>query len=212
MRCPVGLGGISVEFPRARELWIPAFAGMTGYFPGRWGNGTMNSRDVEVVLCGMRCPVGLGGISVEFPRARELWIPAFAGMTGYFPGRWGNGTMNSRDVEVVLCGMRCPVGLGGISVEFPRARELWIPAFAGMTGYFPGRWGNGTMNSRDVEVVLCGMRYPVGLGGISAEFPHARELWIPAFAGMTEYFFGCWGNGTKNSRMRGNCRFPPSRE
>ena len=34
---------------------------------------------------------------------------------------------------IVLCGMTCLVGLGGISVEFPRARELWIPAFAGMT-------------------------------------------------------------------------------
>ena len=37
---------------------------------------------------------------------------------------------------IVLCGMRCLVGLGGISVEFPRARELWIPAFAGMTYLF----------------------------------------------------------------------------
>ena len=28
------------------------------------------------------------------------------------------------------------VGLDGVFVEFPRARELWIPAFAGMTEYF----------------------------------------------------------------------------
>ena len=34
---------------------------------------------------------------------------------------------------IVLCGMRCLVGLDGISIEFPRTRELWIPAFAGMT-------------------------------------------------------------------------------
>ena len=25
---------------------------------------------------------------------------------------------------------------------------------------------------------------------VFVKFPHARELWIPAFAGMTEYFFG----------------------
>ena len=50
-------------------------------------------------------------------------------------------------------------------------------------------------------------------------------MWIPVFAGMTEYFFGHWGNGTMNSRVRGNvdsrlrgndgvfeCGFPPSRE
>ena len=128
------------SFPRRREFTVPRGNTPEKILRHSREGGNPHSRacgnDVEVVLCGMRCPVGLGGISVEFPRARELWIPAFAGMTGYFPGRWGNGTINSRDVEVVLCGMRCPVGLGGISVEFPRARELWIPAFAGMDGVF----------------------------------------------------------------------------
>ena len=45
-------------------------------------------------------------------------------------------------------GMMCLVGLDGVFVEFPHVRELWIPAFAGMTecfsralGYFLGRWG-----------------------------------------------------------------------
>ena len=40
------------------------------------------------------------------------------------------------------------VFVDGVFVEFPRARELWIPAFAGLTecfsralGYFLGRWG-----------------------------------------------------------------------
>ena len=28
--------------------------------------------------------------------------------------------------------MMCLVSLDGVFVEFPRARELWIPAFAGM--------------------------------------------------------------------------------
>ena len=36
------------------------------------------------------------------------------------------------------------------------------------------------------------------------EFPRARELWIPAFAGMTECFFGRWSSGTVDSRLRGN--------
>ena len=67
--------------------------------------------------------------------------------------------------------MRCLVSLDGVFVEFPRSRELWIPAFAGMTD-------NG-VDSRG-------------------------ELWIPAFAGMTD-------NGV-DSRVRGNCGFPPSRE
>ena len=52
----------------------------------------------------------------------------------------------------------CFFGCWGMDDEFPRARELWIPAFAGMTD-----------------------------GG---------ELWIPAFAGMTD----------------GGGGFPPSRE
>ena len=50
------------------------------------------------------------------------------------------------------------------------------------------------------------------LGSWDDEFPRARELWISAFAGMTEYFFRHWGNRTMNSRVRGNCGFPPSRE
>ena len=80
-----------------------------------------------IVLCGMRCLVGLDGISVEFPRAREVWIPAFAGMT-------------DEGVDSRLCaGSLC--GDGGVFLwhwgkwvdKVPRARELWIPAFAGMT-------------------------------------------------------------------------------
>ena len=79
--------------------------------------------------------------------------------------------------------------LGQWDDEFPHARDLWIPAFAGMTE--------------------CFFR---ALGQWNDEFPHARDLWIPAFAGMTECFFGHWGSGTMNSRMRGICGFPPSRE
>ena len=47
--------------------------------------------------------------------------------------------------------MRCLVSLDGVFVEFPRSRELWIPAFAGMTddGADSRLRGNG------VEVVLC---------------------------------------------------------
>ena len=71
---------------------------------------------------GMKCLVDLDGVFVdgvfvEFPRARELWIPAFAGMT----------------LRSSCVGMKCLVGLDGVFVKFPRARELWIPAFAGMT-------------------------------------------------------------------------------
>ena len=69
--------------------------------------------------------------------------------------------------------------------------------------------------------------------GGNPQFPHMREFnekktssrptrhliptqdylnVIPAKAGMTEYFFGRWGSGPMNSRVRGNCGFPPSRE
>ena len=51
---------------------------------------------------------------------------------------WCFSSLNSRvrgnDVEVVLCGNEVwSVWMVFLFVEFPRARDLWIPAFAGMT-------------------------------------------------------------------------------
>ena len=63
--------------------------------------------------------------------------------------------------------MRCLVSLDDVFVEFPRARELWIPAFAGMTECFFGRWSSGTVDSRlrgnGVGVVLCENDVSAGL-------------------------------------------------
>ena len=61
-----------------------------------------------------------------------------------------------------------------------------------------------------------GMRCLVSLDGVFVEFPHARELWIPAFAGMTQcfsqalgqwdavFFSGIAPMGMMDSRLRGN--------
>ena len=113
-------------------------------------------------------------------RGNELWIPAFAGMTddgvGFPHARvmtdGGGGFPRARVNDGVFFS-----GVGVWVDEFPRARELWIPAFAGMTD---------------------------GGGGFRGGFPRARV--------MTECFFRVLGYGSMNSRVRGNCGFPPSRE
>ena len=65
-------------------------------------------------------------------------------------------------------GMRCLVSLDGVFVEFPRSRELWIPAFAGMTD-------NG-VDSRQAGMADDGVDSRLrGNGGRWGGFPPARE-------------------------------------
>ena len=64
--------------------------------------------------------------------ASTLWIPAFAGMTGW---RRGSGFADCDS---------CLISGGGLGSPPPRASAtLWIPAFAGMTGWKAGIDGGG---------------------------------------------------------------------
>ena len=159
--------------------WIPAFAGMTLRYP--------HSREWGV------WSVWMVFLFVEFPRPRELWIPAFAGMTEYGVTDDGvDSCLRGNDVEIALCGN----GVSGQSgwcffslnsrvrgnCGFPPAREMTDD---GVDSCLRG-------NDGDVDSCLRGNVREWGVWSVwmvflFVEFPRSRELWIPAFAGMTEY-------------------------
>ena len=73
------------------------------------------------------------GGNPQFPRMREFIDP----LPRHLRKILRHSRKDGNDVEVVLRGNEVSGRSGWcFFVEFPRTRELWIPAFAGMTEYF----------------------------------------------------------------------------
>ena len=162
-------------YAASRAEWIPACAHCC----------------LRKILCHSR-----GGRNLphpSFPRRRESTIPAHAGIhrsttpapeksTPSFPQRRESiPAVIPAEVEIY------PIrhSREGGNPQFPRMREFTVP----LPRHLRKILRHSRKDGNDVEVVLRGNEVSGRSGWcFFVEFPRTRELWIPAFAGMTEYF------------------------